>query len=102
MRDPKLATRETLERLAEAAANVAANLGATRIIADEIALMKAANEYQRETTPKLRTRAEVDAEIATICRVAYGAGCIAVASGGVSMTRRVEELCSEPTAPEEP
>jgi hypothetical protein len=61
----------------------------------------AALEAYRATAPKpLRTRAEVDAEIATVMRVAFGAGSVQVRSGAVNMTSRLEELCDEPLAPD--
>lgn len=59
----------------------------------------AINAYRAAIAPK-RTRAEVDAEIATVVRVAFGAGSFEVRSGAVNMTGRVEDLCREETAPE--
>lgn len=44
-----------------------------------------------------RSRADIDTEIATIVRVAFGAGDVTVRSGGVNMTARVEDLCREPS-----
>lgn len=44
----------------------------------------------------MRTRAEVDAEIATFIRVAYGAGYFSVISGAVNFSSQLERLCSEP------
>ncbi len=57
----------------------------------------AALKAYRATAPKLRTRAEVDAEIATVVRMAYGAGSVQVRSGAVNMTGRIEALCAERT-----
>jgi hypothetical protein len=96
-REPTLAT---LKALAEAAVRYVGPNGERMGSNDGAELAAYVSAYRSEITPRLRTRAEVDAEIATIVRVAYGAGHIAVTSGAVSMTRRVEELCAEPTAPE--
>lgn len=57
---------------------------------------KALSAY-RATLPKLRTRAEVDAEIATFIRVAHGAGYFTVISGAVNFSSQLEKLCDEPT-----
>jgi hypothetical protein len=62
--------------------------------------VESAIDAYRATAPKLRTRAEVDAEIATVMRVAFGAGSVQVRSGAVNMTSRLEELCDEPLAPD--
>jgi hypothetical protein len=90
------ASRETLERLARAldTHHLDAPVSGDRM------LMDALTAWRAEIAPRLRTRADVDAEIATICRVAYGAGNIAVVSGAVNMSNRIEKLCAEPTAPE--
>lgn len=58
--------------------------------------------YRAAIAPKLRTRAEVDAEIATIVRTAYGSGTFHIRCGCAEVSPRVEELCREQTAPEPP
>lgn len=63
-------------------------------------LLAAIAKAMKEAAPKPRTRAEVDAEIAAIVRVAFGAGTISLTSGAVNMTGRLEELCAECLAPE--
>jgi hypothetical protein len=50
----------------------------------------------RATAPKLRTRAEVDAEIVSRFRSAYASGSL------VGSLVEIGELCREETAPEEP
>lgn len=60
-------------------------------------LFYAIKAYRAATAP-LRTRAEVDAEIATIVRHAHGSGVVHVHTSNVDVTARVEQLCDEPTA----
>jgi Mg-chelatase subunit ChlI len=60
---------------------------------------EAGRAYRAAIAPK-RTRAEVDAEIVTVVRMAFGAGSVEVRSGAVNMTGRMEDLCREVTAPE--
>jgi len=92
-REPSLAT---LKALADAADKYHRHAGSN----EAEWFTEAIEAYRAEIAPLLRTRAEVDAEIATICRVAYGAGSIAVVSGAVNMSNRIEQLCAEPTVPE--
>src|SRR4029078_8073659 len=61
-------------------------------------MYRAHQQLRSECLIPLRARAEVDAEIATIVRVAFGAGSVQVRSGAVNMTARIEALCDEPTS----
>lgn len=81
--------RESLERLAFTL------LGGVSQLSDYEEQLEA---VRAEAAPPKRTRAEVDAEIATVVRMAFGAGSVQVRSGAVNMTSRLEELCDEPTA----
>lgn len=57
----------------------------------------------RATAPKpLRTRAEVDAEIATIVRMGFDSGSVHVSNPGGTMDEYLLALCAEPTADPEP
>jgi hypothetical protein len=85
----KPASRETLERLAEA---LAANI---RGPGPWDAVSKALHAYEAETTPPLRTRAEVDAEIVKHARVVYIPEVLRHDGYGV-----LADLLQEPTAPE--
>ncbi len=98
MTQPKReASRETLERLAEAA--VAYHDRDERW--DE--LKAAMQAYRAETTPPLRTRAEVDAEIADAVR--HNGPLPHTQHGAVweirgAFPERLMALCAEPTAPD--
>ena len=96
------ASRETLERLAEAYHHAQDPRGSSK---RETRLEDAYRCWLEETAPRLRTRAEVDAEIATIMRrvdaEARAAGGWGFGHRRLGDENRVGELCSEPTAPEE-
>ncbi len=102
----KPASRETLERLAEQATEVASNFGRPRDAQREIEFMGIVSAYLRETqAPPLRTRAEVDAEIAGITRDIVAAtgespGCWGIGKRTLGQESRLVTLCAEPTAPE--
>ena len=93
------ASRETLERLAEAVdSHKLLWMHANKSAAWED-LSDALSAYRAEITPPLRTRAEVDAEIAATIRKDR------LASRGLGMSHNtlcaLDRLCAEPTAPEE-
>ena len=92
----KPASRETLERLARAldTHHLDAPVSGDRMLMDALAAWRA------EITPPLRTRAEVDAEIANLMRGVYRAGVGAV-SYSADESLRLSRLCTEPTAPED-
>ena len=54
----------------------------------------------RATLPKLRTRAEVDAEIAETCRSYYRADPPGIRDTANGLLRVLDRLCAEATAPE--
>src|SRR6187402_1691852 len=84
-REPSLAT---LKALAEA---LAANV---RGPGPWDAVSKALHAYEAEIAPRLRTRAEVDAEIAQTCRSVLCGPYHATA-----LCSTLARLCAEPTAP---
>jgi hypothetical protein len=100
----KLASRETLERLAEA---VDAYGRQNHMFEAEhvTPVREALRAYRAEITPPLRTRAEVDTEIALIVRAIVAAtgespGCWGIGKRTLGQESRLVTLCAEPTAPE--
>lgn len=89
------ASRQTLERLAEAADRYVGPNGERMGSNDGIELAAYVSAYRAEITPPLRTRAEVDAEIVRHARSTYDPHTLEADGYGV-----LAELLREPTAPE--
>lgn len=106
--DWTLCKRETLEKLAAAVSRM--NLNLTEYWEDEAkdlvdAHRVALDAARAEAAPKLRTRAEVDAEIAREVRLSVARGCdedffYAQCRQEEQRVSRVRQLCAEPLAPE--